>query len=82
LKLFPAVTYGPQHLKALAAVIPAETVVIPVGGVSPANMKQWWSSGARGFGLGSEVFKPGMTPNQVRERAREAVDVMSALLRD
>jgi 2-dehydro-3-deoxyphosphogalactonate aldolase len=82
LKLFPAVTYGPQHLKALAAVIPAETVVIPVGGVSPANMKQWWSSGARGFGLGSEVFKPGMTPNQVRERARAAVDVMSALLRD
>jgi len=43
LKLFPAATYGPEHLKALAAVLPSEAHVIPVGGVSPANMKQWWS---------------------------------------
>jgi len=82
LKLFPAATYGPEHLKALAAVLPAAAQVIPVGGVSPANMKEWWSSGARGFGLGSDLFKPGMTPDHVRERAREAVDAMSALRRD
>lgn len=82
LKLFPAATYGPEHLTALRAVLPTEAHVIPVGGVSPANMKQWWSAGARGFGLGSELFKPGMTPPHVRERARVAVDVMSALRRD
>jgi 2-dehydro-3-deoxyphosphogalactonate aldolase len=82
LKLFPAATYGPDHLKALAAVLPSEARVIPVGGVTPANMKQWWSAGARGFGLGSDLFKPGMTAHQVRERARESVDAMSALRRD
>ena len=81
LKLFPAATYGPDHLKALYAVLPSEAQVIPVGGVSPANMKQWWSSGARGFGLGSDLFKPGTSLQHVRERARETVDVMSALRR-
>jgi 2-dehydro-3-deoxyphosphogalactonate aldolase len=81
LKLFPAATYGPDHLKALAAVLPAEAQVIPVGGVSTANMKQWWSAGARGFGLGSDLFKAGMTLQHVRERAREAVGVVSALRR-
>ncbi len=79
LKLFPAVTYGPEHVKALSAVLPAETAVIPVGGVSPANMQAWWAAGARGFGLGSDLFKPGMTPRQVRERADDAVALMSAL---
>lgn len=82
LKLFPATTYGPEHLKAMSAVLPSDAHMIPVGGVSPANMQQWWAAGARGFGLGSDLYKPGMRVNQVRERARETVAAMSALRRD
>ena len=82
LKLFPAGTYGPEHFKALSAVLPQEATLIPVGGVSPANMKQWWSVGARGFGLGSDLYKPGVPSHHVRERAREVVEVISALRRD
>jgi 2-dehydro-3-deoxyphosphogalactonate aldolase len=80
LKLFPASTYGPGHLKALAAVLPPEAVVLPVGGVGPSNMADWWAAGARGFGLGSDVYKPGMTPAQVKERAGAAVAAIRPLL--
>jgi len=73
LKLFPAATYGPDHLKALRAVLPPEAVLIPVGSVGPGQMAAWWAAGARGFGLGSDLFKPGMTPQDVGRRAREAV---------
>lgn len=79
LKLFPAASYGPGHIKALSAVLPGEAVLMPVGGVSPANMADWWAAGARGFGLGSDVYKPGMSAREVGERAAKAVAVMRTL---
>ena len=81
LKLFPAATYGPGHLKALKAVLPSEAVVIPVGGVGPAQMADWWAAGARGFGLGSEVYKAGMAPEEVGRRAADAVAALSAVIK-
>lgn len=79
LKLFPAATYGPDHLKALKSVLPADAVLIPVGGVGPASMASWWAAGARGFGLGSDLYKPGMTAADVGRRAVEAVQAVNAL---
>jgi 2-dehydro-3-deoxyphosphogalactonate aldolase len=79
LKLFPASTYGPEHLKALAAVLPPEAVVQPVGGVKPDDMATWWAAGARGFGLGSELYKPGFTPEEVHARATKAVAAVRTL---
>ena len=61
LKLFPAASYGPDHLKALKAVLPLEADVIPVGGVGPDQMAAWTAAGARGFGLGSDLYRPGMS---------------------
>jgi 2-dehydro-3-deoxyphosphogalactonate aldolase len=79
LKLFPASTYGPAHLKALSAVLPPEAVVQPVGGVKPSDMAVWWEAGARGFGLGSDLYKPGFTADEVHARAVEAVAAVRAL---
>ncbi|MEI6486817.1 MAG: 2-dehydro-3-deoxy-6-phosphogalactonate aldolase [Sphingomonadales bacterium] len=79
LKLFPASTYGPGHIKALGAVLPGDAVLVPVGGVGPAQMADWWAAGARGFGLGSDLYKPGMTPAEVRARAEAAVAAVQAL---
>lgn len=78
LKLFPASTYGTGHLKALKAVLPEQAAIIPVGGVGPAQMRDWWTVGALGFGLGSELYKPGMTAAEVRERAIDAVAALRA----
>ena len=79
LKLFPAATYGAGHVKALGAVLPANTVLVPVGGVGPAQMADWWAAGARGFGLGSDLYRPGMTATDVGMRAAAAVAALRAL---
>lgn len=81
LKLFPASTYGPAHLKALGAVLPPETRVIPVGGVGPSQMAQWWQAGARAFGVGSELYKPGLTADEVHRRAKDIVAALHSAMR-
>lgn len=69
LKLFPASTYGPGHMKALCAVLPAHVAVYAVGGVSVDELGAWRDAGAAGVGVGSEVFKPGMSASEVGARA-------------
>ncbi|MRL68509.1 2-dehydro-3-deoxy-6-phosphogalactonate aldolase [Brevundimonas sp. SPF441] len=71
LKLFPAEVAGPKGLKAIRAVLPAATRIYPVGGVDPDSMAAWRSAGASGFGVGSAVFKPGQTPEQVGRQAAD-----------
>ena len=78
LKLFPASTYGVAHLKALKAVLPKDVRVAPVGGVGPADMAEWVRAGASCFGIGSEIYKPGMAPDEVHRRAVELVQAEKA----
>ena len=73
LKLFPAATYGPGHLKALGAVIPPEVRMMAVGGVGPADMAVWRAAGAKGFGIGGELYRPGASASDVGRRARDIV---------
>jgi 2-dehydro-3-deoxyphosphogalactonate aldolase len=73
LKLFPAATYGPGHLKALKAVLPRDVKVAPVGGVGAPDMVAWAKAGAALFGIGGELYKPGMTPEEIHRRAVELV---------
>ena len=69
IKLFPAEANPPKVLKALRAVLPREMPILPVGGISPQNMNEYWVAGADGFGLGSALYKPGMTVEQVAQSA-------------
>ena len=73
LKLFPAEAASPAVLKALGAVVPAGTRLLPVGGIAPDNMAPWLAAGAAGFGLGSALYKPGMAAAEVGDRARAFV---------
>ena len=79
LKLFPAATYGPGHVKALLDVLPKDVVVQPVGGVTPDSMASWWAAGARGFGMGGDLYKPGFAAEEVHRRAVAAVAAVRAL---
>jgi 2-dehydro-3-deoxyphosphogalactonate aldolase len=79
IKLFPAESNPPKVLKALRAVLPRNIPVLPVGGITPANMKDYWEAGANGFGLGSALYKPGDTAAKVAQAAadfRFAVDAL------
>lgn len=69
LKLFPAEASSPSVLKAVRAVLPKTLRILPVGGIAPDNMQPWRDAGAAGFGLGSALYKPGSTADQVAERA-------------
>ena len=52
-KLFPADTAGPAHLRALRAVFP-DVAFVPTGGVTSANAAGWFAAGARALGLAGE----------------------------
>lgn len=73
LKLFPAEGASPAMLKAMLAVLPKGTPVLPVGGIGAGNMAEWRKAGAAGFGIGSSLYKPGDAAETVGERARALV---------
>ncbi|MGE3347777.1 MAG: 2-dehydro-3-deoxy-6-phosphogalactonate aldolase [Ramlibacter sp.] len=81
LKLFPAEMIPPAAVKALAAVLPAGTRMLPVGGVSPASLPAYLAAGAAGFGIGSALFKPGMSAAQVHENAMNFVASCAGIIR-
>jgi 2-dehydro-3-deoxyphosphogalactonate aldolase len=78
LKLFPAEAASPAVLKAMRAILPKDTRVLPVGGIVPELMADWRKAGAAGFGLGSALFAPGMTAADVGARARRFIETWNA----
>lgn len=73
LKFFPAEVLGPAGIKALKAVLPPSLPLLAVGGANPDNFREYFEAGCAGFGLGSYIFKPGMSITEIGERARTAV---------
>jgi 2-dehydro-3-deoxyphosphogalactonate aldolase len=73
LKLFPAEGATPAVLKAHLAVIPNAIPILIVGGIQPGNMRPWLDAGARGFGLGGGLYKPGQSPAETLDKARAYV---------
>jgi 2-dehydro-3-deoxyphosphogalactonate aldolase len=81
LKLFPAELASPAIVKALLAVLPKGTPLMPVGGITPENMDQWRAAGSAGFGIGSALYKPGKSSEAVREDALRFVAAFAGALR-
>lgn len=79
LKLFPASTVGSGHLKAIKAVLPPEIQVHAVGGVGPSAFAEWRAVGAAGFGMGSEIYKAGQSPEETSAKAQACVAAARAL---
>jgi 2-dehydro-3-deoxyphosphogalactonate aldolase len=73
LKLFPAELLQPAVLKALRAVFASDVLFVPVGGITPHNMADYAAAGANGFGLGSALYKPGISLQQLRANADDFV---------
>lgn len=79
LKIFPAFQMGTDGLKALRAVLPVETQVFAVGGVGPGDFAAWRRAGANGFGLGTSLYRPGDSADDVTTKARDVVAEWEAL---
>lgn len=76
LKLFPAEAASPAILRAQRAVLPREVPILPVGGIDAAGLAPWLAAGADGFGLGSALYRPGITAAEVSEGARRFVSAL------
>ena len=73
LKLFPAEMISPATVKAMRAVLPKDTALMPVGGITPDNMAAYRAAGASGFGLGSALYAPGKSVQAVQQQAQAFV---------
>ena len=78
LKFFPAEVLGPKGIKAMKAVLPPELPLYAVGGANPDNFGEYFAVGCAGFGLGTYIYKPGMSAGDVAERAATAVAAYDA----
>ena len=79
LKLFPAEGCAPNVLKAMMAVLPPQVPVLAVGGISDSNMADYWQAGAKGFGIGSALYKPGRRAADVEEAAKKFAEATARL---
>lgn len=81
LKLFPAEGASPAALRAMRAVLPPDTRILPVGGITLDTLDSWFQAGASGFGLGSALYVPGRDPGSVGAIARRFITAWNACAR-
>jgi 2-dehydro-3-deoxyphosphogalactonate aldolase len=79
IKIFPAEATPPAVVKAWRAVLPKDAIVLPVGGIKPDNMKPYVDAGANGFGLGSALFTPSTSVDEIGRNARDFAAAWQAL---
>lgn len=80
LKLFPAEIISPAAVKALRAVLPASTRMLPVGGIDEHNLPAYRQAGASGAGIGSSLYRPGRSGADVAVRARAFVQAWTGTI--
>jgi len=79
LKLFPSEMVGHGGLKAMKSVLPEGTEFWPVGGITPGTMAGWVRAGATGFGVGGQLYAPGVSAADIGVRAQEFVAAWRAI---
>ena len=73
LKLFPGEAIPPEVVRAWRSVLPKETPLYPVGGVTPERIGPYRRVGASGFGIGSALYRPGASVEDVARAAQAFV---------
>lgn len=69
LKMFPAANIGLDYFKSISTIMPTDAKVIATGGINPENICSWLSAGAVGLGIGGDLYKPGISLKELKERA-------------
>jgi 2-dehydro-3-deoxyphosphogalactonate aldolase len=77
-KLFPASSMGPAHVRALRAVMPIGMPLLAVGGISASNLAEYVQAGCHGAGLGGELYRPGQKPEETATQAAAFVQAWRA----
>lgn len=82
LKIFPAEALGAATVNAWRSVLPEDTIMLPVGGIDVDSIAEYLDAGADGFGLGSSIYRPGDSAEEVAENAAEFVAAWDELVND
>ncbi len=81
LKLFPGSLIGPEGLKAIRAVLPKDLPAYAGGGAGPANFADWAKAGAQGFGIGTALYTPGLSADEIARNADAIVSAFDRVFR-
>lgn len=81
LKFFPGDLLGPKGIKAIAAILPKGMPLLAVGGVDASNLGDYLKAGVAGFGIGTGVYVPGRSAEEVGKRAAAIVAAYDAAAR-
>ena len=81
LKFFPASQLKEENFRALQAVLPENTISIAVGGINENSFPSWLQVNIHGFGLGSNLYKPGMLVEEVKSKAENIVKFYDVCIR-
>ncbi|HEV2966169.1 MAG TPA: bifunctional 4-hydroxy-2-oxoglutarate aldolase/2-dehydro-3-deoxy-phosphogluconate aldolase [Chthoniobacterales bacterium] len=80
-KIFPAIRFGPEYLKAVRGPLP-QIPIMPTSGVDASNVAEWFRAGAIAVGAVGNVFDPALIRNgdwtEITKRAREFMEAVSA----
>jgi 2-dehydro-3-deoxyphosphogalactonate aldolase len=79
LKFFPAEMVPPKAIAAMRTVLPQDALIAAVGGITPGTLASFYTVGVNGFGLGSALFKPDYTLDDIGRRAREFTQALENL---
>jgi 2-dehydro-3-deoxyphosphogluconate aldolase / (4S)-4-hydroxy-2-oxoglutarate aldolase len=78
-KIFPAVKFGPEYLKAVRGPLP-QIPIMPTSGVDASNVADWFRAGAVAVGAVSTVFDPALIQkgdwDALTKRAREFMEAV------
>ena len=73
IKIFPAFKLGIEGFKALKAVLPSDLKTYAVGGINETHFSDWLDAGVTGFGIGSNLFHPSMSEDDIQLAARKII---------
>ena len=80
-KIFPAVKFGPEYLKAVRGPLP-NIPIMPTSGVDASNVADWFRAGAAAVGAVSSVLDPVLIQNgewnELTKRARDFINAVRA----
>jgi len=77
LKLFPCDDISPKTIKALKTILPDNIPLLCVGGINEKTIPSFLAAGADGFGIGSNIYKPGISAEDVFKNAQSLMASIS-----
>ncbi|MBG6166559.1 2-dehydro-3-deoxyphosphogalactonate aldolase [Labrenzia sp. EL_208] len=80
LKFFPAEMAPPKAISAMRTVLPKDAIVAAVGGITPETMAAYYKAGSDSFGLGSALYKPDYSVEEIARRAKSFVEAYRELV--